>query len=661
MAQFESRQYRPSSSSSGSGGAPFFVIGILLGLAATVAPWFVPAQYLPGMSKTMIMGFGLVLMVLSAILLIVTTLYVKTKPDEAILKTGMGGPRVVIDGGAIIIPVLHETTRVPLHTMKIEVARKGSESLLTKDKLRADVVAAFFIHVQKDEESIKAAAKSLGNWSGEEERVTNLVNDKIVASLRQVAATKTLAELNEDRKGFQEAVQAIMQPELASNGLKLESVNVSHLDQAPLEAMRADSVFDAEGRLTIATQVNQRNVERNAIERKAQQDIKKQDVDTARLVQAQELEQAKIVAETEANKAIAKAEAEAKAKAAAAERAREADVTKAKAEQAVQVAVVEQTKAVAVAEQQKLEAEAVAQVAKDKALELAQREKAIAVAEAEKRRADAQAAQLVAEKGRQEAEQAVLTVAKVAEANRDKESSIIAKQAEAERTRLEQNVSTDVAAYKVTKEAEAAQQAASLQAEARIALAQADKESLVLKAEGEKESLVRKAEGEKAVQMVPVQVNEAQVAVNSAQVDVDIKKLEGQSKNEKIARELSVELARIAAEKDARVAAAQAIAGAFAQADIKVFGDPTTMQRMLGQLFTGQATGTWMEGLNGSVPEEMKNLAGMGTTALAVLAQKLATKLGVNVDPAVLGAVLKDGNKGAGASADAAATDAPKA
>jgi uncharacterized membrane protein YqiK len=646
MQSFDSR----SSRSSGAAGAPFFVIGILLGLAAMIAPWFIPANYLPGMSKTLIMGFGIVLMILSAILLIVTTLYVKTKPDEAILKTGMGGPRVVIDGGAIIIPVLHETTRVPLHTMKIEVARKGGESLLTKDKLRADVVAAFFIHVQKDEDSIKAAAKSLGNWSGEEERVTNLVNDKIVAALRQVAATKTLAELNEDRKGFQEAVQTIMQPELASNGLKLESVNVSHLDQAPLEAMRADSVFDAEGRLTIATQVNQRNVERNAIERKAQQDIKKQDVDTARLVQAQELEQAKIIAETEANKAIAKAEAEAKAKAAAAERAREADVTKTKADQAVKVAMVEQTQAVAVAEQQKLQAEAVAEVAKDKALELAQREKMIAVAEAEKRRAEAQTAQLTAERGRAEADQAVLTVAKVAEANRDKEASIIAKQAEAERLRLEQNVSTDVAAYKVTREAEAAQEAASKQAEAKIALAEAEKQAKVLT-----------AEGETAHQMVPVLVNEKQVAVNSAQVDVDIKKLEGQTKNEKIARELSVELARIAAEKDARVAAAQAIAGAFAKADIKVFGDPTTMQRMLGQLFTGQATGTWMEGLNGSIPEEMKNLAGIGTAGLAVLAQKLAAKFGVPVDAASLGAILKGENPSAAAPAAAPGAETSKA
>ena len=116
------------------------------------------------------------------------------------------------------------------------------------------------------------------------------------------------------------------------------------------------------------------------------------------------------------------------------------------------------------------------------------------------------------------------------------------------------------------------------------------------------------------------------------------------------------------AEKDARVAAAQAIAGAFAQADIKVFGDPTTMQRMLGQLFTGQATGTWMDGLNGSIPEEMKSLAGMGTTALAVLAQKLAAKLGVPVDAATLGAVLKgEGTQTATASAAAAGTEAPKA
>ena len=40
----------------------------------------------------------------STLLLIVTRLYVKTKASEAFVRTGMGGMKVIQDGGALVVP-----------------------------------------------------------------------------------------------------------------------------------------------------------------------------------------------------------------------------------------------------------------------------------------------------------------------------------------------------------------------------------------------------------------------------------------------------------------------------------------------------------------------------------------------------------------------------
>src|SRR5688572_19052683 len=74
--------------------------------------------------------------------------YRKAAADEAIIRTGSGGQRVCIDGGIIAMPVFHEVSRVSLSTMRLHVQRVGRrDSLVTKDKIRANVVVEFYLRV----------------------------------------------------------------------------------------------------------------------------------------------------------------------------------------------------------------------------------------------------------------------------------------------------------------------------------------------------------------------------------------------------------------------------------------------------------------------------------------------------------------------------------
>lgn len=571
---------------------------VVVGLALAIGPFFI-SDYLSARSQAILCGAGLILLFLCAMVIIVTRLYRKTPADEAFVRTGVRGRKCIIDGGAIVVPVMHEVIPVSLKTFKLEVDRTGPEALITADFLRADVKAVFYVRVQKDPEDIIQAATSLGAISSNPQAVQELIFEKLVSALRTVAATQKLHDLNAKRAEFAEAVQKIVEQDLKSNGLTLESVTISSLDQAPLVSMRPEeNVFDAQGARTIAEQVQAQRVARNSIEREADQRVKEQNVRTAQYVAAQEVIEAKARVEADAAKNIAAAENQQKAATFSAEQSKLAGIARVQAEREVKLATVEQSKAVQVADQQREQAAQIAAVAREKTVELARRDQQIAVAEAEKRRAAADAARLLAEQDRKTAEQAVFTVEVRATAEREKDKSVIAKQAEVERQRIEEQMIADVAAYAEVKKAEADQTAAQKQAAARITLAQATKQAKSLE-----------AEAERAVQMVPVNVAQEQVKVQDAQVQVKIRDLEGQARFEKIARELQVELAKIAADKEARIAAAQAFGQAMAKAQVTLWGDPATFEKMAGAFYRGQAVGQMLDGLERSVPADLRSAA----------------------------------------------------
>ena len=308
-------------SSKNSSLAVFCVTGLVVGIGLVVAPWFIEA--LPQPSKLVLAVSGAVLTGLFGILVVITRLYIKASADEAFVRTGVGGRECVIDGGALVIPVVHNIMRVSLRTFKLVVQRNGTDALITHDCLRAEVKAVFYVRVQKEKEAIEQAATSLGQISDDLAKMEDLIQDKLISALRTVAATKTLNDLNSKLAEFAEAVQKIVQADLRTNGLTLESVTINKLDQAPQSAMRPDdNVFDAQGARTIAEQVQRQRVDRNTITREADQRVKAQDVETAMYVANQDLEQARALAEAEAKKQMAQAEAAAKAAAFAAEQDR---------------------------------------------------------------------------------------------------------------------------------------------------------------------------------------------------------------------------------------------------------------------------------------------------------------------------------------------------
>ena len=58
-------------------------------------------------------------------------LYRHSSKDLSVVRTGMGGERVVMGGGALVLPIVHDITEVSMNTLRIDVRRAGERSAVT--------------------------------------------------------------------------------------------------------------------------------------------------------------------------------------------------------------------------------------------------------------------------------------------------------------------------------------------------------------------------------------------------------------------------------------------------------------------------------------------------------------------------------------------------
>ena len=105
-------------------------------------------------------GIGLAALLILG--LIVTRLYHRATKEIAFVRTGFRGERVIMNGGALVLPVLHETMPVNMNTVRLAVERKNVDALITLDRLRIDVKAEFYVRVRPDAGAIGMAAQTLG-------------------------------------------------------------------------------------------------------------------------------------------------------------------------------------------------------------------------------------------------------------------------------------------------------------------------------------------------------------------------------------------------------------------------------------------------------------------------------------------------------------------
>ncbi|WP_425594583.1 flotillin family protein [Qipengyuania psychrotolerans] len=437
---------------------------------------------------------GAVIIGILAIGLFLAKLYRRASKEVAFVRTGVGGEKVVMNGGALVLPVFHETMPVNMNTLVLPVVRRDGEALITLDRLRIDVKAEFYVRVKPDGDAIAMAAQTLGQRTMQPEMLKDLVEGKFVDALRSVAAGMTMNELHEQRADFVQKVQQVSSNDLAMNGLELESVSLTGLDQTSIEHFNANNAFDAEGLTKLTEQIEARKKLRNDIEQdtRVQMETKNLEADTRSFEISRDNEYARLEQEREVEMRRAKQTSEIARE--QAERSREADAARIEAKKQVDAQQIEADRLVEEA-----------RIDQQRALEIARQEQQIAVQNKSREESQAKAEADEARAKAVAAEEQVATSRETEIAERDKRIQLIEASKEAERE-----------AISVKVEAEAEKDAAANRAEALRLEAQGEAEAEKLRAEAARVRFEVEAAGQKAI-------NEAANILSSDQISLQTK------------------------------------------------------------------------------------------------------------------------------------------
>lgn len=506
----------------------------------------------------LIVGGLIALFVISV--LIYKSFYKKAPADAALVISG-GSKKRVVFGGTLANPITNITQTISLNTLQLPVEREGQAALITKDSLRVDIQAEFYVKIEPNEQDVLKAVASLGDKTLTPEAVNTLLEGKLVGVLRSVAATMELQELHEKRQEFSDQVQEACLEDLEQNGFKLETVAITNLDQTPLDSLDENNRFDVVAIQTIKQEVEEKQTATAKIEHenkvkreedrlKAELEIKMREEETE--TEGLEVEQRLEFAQEEQRKEIAtnKAEQERAVEAHKFEQLQAVEEARIMQEQAVKSAEIAQTQKI---EMERIEQERMveeSEISQQQAVELAKVQQQQAVEEAEIQRnltiekakieqeatvketeierrivlidkeraekeAEAENAILVsmkekereialidllsvsAEKARAEA--AVETAEAIEKAERESKIELIRAEQEADEERIAKEKMADAEAYTIVETAKAELEAARVKSEATRILAEALLVEARAEADGEEALITAKNQAEPQV------------------------------------------------------------------------------------------------------------------------------------------------------------------
>jgi len=220
------------------------------------------------------------LVVLLILLVLFAKFYQKSSKDVAFVRTGMFGQKIVLTGGALAIPIFHQTTPVNMNTLKLEIERKENNGFITKDKMRVDIKTDFYVRVIGDQESVSLAAQTLGARTLNPQSVKELMEGKFVSAMRSVSAEMSLEQLQTSGLKFTNEVHKLIENVVTKNGLELESVSLSKLDQTSKEFFDPSNTFDAEGLIKITEETEASRKKRNEIQKSTELKIEQTNLET---------------------------------------------------------------------------------------------------------------------------------------------------------------------------------------------------------------------------------------------------------------------------------------------------------------------------------------------------------------------------------------------
>jgi len=432
-----------------------------------------------------LVGIGVFFVILMGFAGLFKAFYIKVEQGTALIVNDMSSKPKVHFTGAMVYPIIYKKELMRISLITLDVDRRGTDGLICKDNMRADIVVAFYLRVNETAEDVLKVAKSIGaGRASDKDAVNELFNAKFSEALKTVGKQIEFVKLFENRQEFREKIIEVIGDDL--NGYVLEDVAIDYLEQTPKSSLDPSNILDAEGIKKITELTAEQNVRTNILERDEELAIKKKNVETVEAMLELERQQADAEAKQEREVATIRAREEAETKKVQEEERKKAETTVIQVEQdlavqtenqqrEVEVASQNRQRAVAIEEEKVVRARDLEIVAREREVELQRIEAEKAVELEKKEIANVIRERVAVDKTVAIEEENIKEVREVSEADRAKQTQVLAAEAQAEEEKTKQ-----------VKAAEAEEEAAKHKAVEITTIAQAELDAAAKEAEGKK-------------------------------------------------------------------------------------------------------------------------------------------------------------------------------
>lgn len=203
---------------------------------------------------------GLVVFIIISMFFLYAKLYKKVDQGCAmIVSTTRATPIVTLTGRRLVIPVLHRMEMMDISLKSIDIDCHGKDGVISKDSIRADIKAVFFLRVNCTEDNILAVAQSIGcERASDQSTLEDLFSIKFSEALKTASKTLDFADLYHKTDIFQDRIMAELQH---LNGYVLEDMAIDFLAQTPIENLDPNNIVDAQSirRITELKKLEQEN------------------------------------------------------------------------------------------------------------------------------------------------------------------------------------------------------------------------------------------------------------------------------------------------------------------------------------------------------------------------------------------------------------------
>lgn len=586
---------------------------------------------------------GVVGVLIVGIFAFIKVCFIKVKQGKALVRTGMGKPKVAFSG-MLVLPIIHVKEMMDISVKRVVIERMGTDGLICRDNLRADIKVAFFVGVNNTQEDVLKVAQSLGVAKGSEvQALVEFFDAKFSDALKTVGKRFDFVDLYNSRDQFKADILKEIGTDL--NGYFLDDAAIDYLEQTDINNLNAMNILDAEGIKKITDLTAEQKVLANDIRNEEEKTITRQNVEAREAI----LEMERQLAETEEKQKreveTAKAREEAETKKVQEEERLKSERARIITEEELAIATENKDRQIIVAAKNKERTDAVEteRVEKDRLLEVTERQRAVELADIEKDKAIEEEKKnfqhivkerVIVEKtvvveeekikdtkewaeaerlkkvavidAEKKAEEKLITDVKAAEAEKqamERKAAELLIQAQGEKEVMEQKAQEKIIAANAEKEASVqqseamkklaegkiAETAASGMAEVQVMEARANAVEL----EGKAEALVINEKGSAEASVMQKKFNAEAIGINEKAEAMKLFNEAGKEHEEfklKLDKELQVEIAEIDMQKDLAMSQAAVLKEGLTQANIDIVGGETTFfEQIAGAITKGKS------------------------------------------------------------------------